>query len=308
MAILDIVLPVFVVIGLGYALRRRGILHAQANAAVSRLVFYVAAPSLLFHSTAQESFDWGISLPVLAVVGGITVLLALGVYLACGRMPPDRRGVFAQGAHRTNMVFMGVPLLLNAYGSAGMAHAAVLIAFMVIVYSLLSVPLLILPHEKRSARDPRVWTDTLWRIAINPLVIGCGGGLIYALFFDRLPVTVERSLGMVGAIASPLGLICVGAEMDFGKLRAELAPAAAAAAVKLVAYPLLVFVALRGLGLQGLAVAVPVLLMACPTAVVSYIMAREMRGSAQLAAAIVIGTMAASLVTLIGWLAVLSRF
>jgi predicted permease len=76
---------------------------------------------------------------------------------------------------------------------------------------------------------------------------------------------------------------------------------------KLIIYPLLVFVGLHVLGRSGTALAVPVLILASPTAVVSFIMAKEMRGDAELAAAIVIGTTTLSLLTYLGWLILLGQ-
>lgn len=305
MNLLNILLPVFFVVALGFVLRVSGFIREPTNSALSRLVFYIAAPALLFRSTSRGGFDWSVSLPVLLTIGGITVLLALVVYAASARVAPERRGVFAQGALRSNMVFVGLPVIINAYGNAALGPAAVLIAFMVVVDNLLAVLLLTFPHARRGARDPRLWAHTLWRILTNPLIVGCVGGILCSLLGTHLPVGIDRTLALVGRIAAPLGLICVGAGLDFGKLRAEMPSLALPAAMKLIVYPLIVFLGLRSQGLAGIDLGVPVLITACPTAVVSYIMAREMRGSDQLAGAIVIATTVASLITLLIWLAVL---
>ena len=110
---------------------------------------------------------------------------------------------------------------------------------------------------------------------------------------------------MVGGTAPTLGLLCVGAGIDLRKLRAQLRTTSLVAVIKLLLYPAAGWLALHLAGLSGLDVTVPVLIMACPTAVISYIMAREMRGSESLAGAIVIGTTLASLATLLLWLALL---
>jgi len=115
-------------------------------------------------------------------------------------------------------------------------------------------------------------------------------------------VALDRALDLVGRTAAPLGLLCVGAGLDFGRLRDEVPATAAAAAVKLIAYPAAGYAALRLLGFEGPDLRATTLVLACPTAVISYVMAREMRGDGPLASAIVIGTTAVSLVTLAGWL------
>ncbi len=305
MDLINIVLPVFLVIGLGYGLRVAGLLSDQANDVVAKVVFYVAAPALLLHSTAQTTFDWRLRIPMLLVVCGITILVAFVVYAAGWRLAPERRGVLAQGAHRSNMVFVGLPIVLNAYGEAALAQASVLIAAMVVVYNLLAVLLLVLPHEQRRLADPRLWLNTAGAIVRNPLILACCGGVLYSLAGTDLPLSIDRSLALVGRAAAPLGLLSAGAGLDFRKLRAGLIGAVVAAGVKLIPYPALIFLCLRGLGFSGLDLAVPVLIVASPTAVVSYIMAREMRGDAHLAGAIVVISTVASLLTIMTWLAVL---
>ena len=305
MTLINIVLPVFLVIGLGLALRRLGFIREELNDGLSRLVFYVAAPALLFRSCAEGAFDWGARLPALGAVIGLTALVAVVTYVAGARLVPARRGVFAQGCFRSNTVFVGLPLVLSAYGDVALGPASVLIAVMVVVENLLSVMALTLPHHGRHAHQPALWRHTALRIVTNPLILACAAGIIYSLLGIRLPSGIDRTLELVGSTAAPLGLLCVGAGLAFEGLRAELPATLTASIVRLIVHPALIFLALRYLGLSGVELGVPLLIMASPTAVVSYIMAREMDGDAPLAGAIILISTAASLVTLIGWLVLL---
>jgi len=97
----------------------------------------------------------------------------------------------------------------------------------------------------------------------------------------------------------------VGAALRFRQLRSEIPGAATAAGLRLIVHPALIFLALRALGMRGVELGVPILVMACPAAVTSYIMAREMDGDAAFASAIIIGTTVAALLTLPAWLALL---
>lgn len=303
MHLLDIVLPVFLVIGLGRLLRRLGFLDVPVSGALSRLVFYVAAPVLLLRSIGAAPLHESLRLPTLGVLAGVTAFMALVAYLACWRCAPARRGVLAQGTHRSNMVFVGLPVVANAYGDGALGTVGVTIGFMVVLYNLLAVLLLTLPHRETSARDPRLWLATLRRMLTNPLVLGCLGGLLLSAGEVALPSFLDRALQLVGRTAMPVALLTVGADLDFRRLRGDLGPALLVALIKLVVYPGLVLLGLRWLGLSGTDLTVPLLIMASPTAVVSYVMAREMKGDAELAGAIVIGTTSLSLLTYIGWLA-----
>ncbi len=304
--ILDIVLPVFIVIGIGFVLGRTRFVDDRARSSFSWLVFHVAAPALLFRSTARTPVHEAFNLEILAVTGGVSILLAALVYLATTRIDPARRGVLSQGAHRSNMVFFGLPVILYAFGEEVLGPAAVLIGFMVVVYNLLAVLVLVLPHRSGNPGGG-IWATTALEFARNPLILACGGGLLLSATGIDLPLPVDCALELVGHIAAPLALFTVGAGLDFRRLRAEVKPAAAVSALKLLIYPALIYAGLHLVGAGKTELQVTVLIMASPTAVVSYIMAREMKGDEQLAAAIVIGTTLASLVTTSAWLA-LFRF
>ncbi len=305
MELLSIVLPIFLVIAVGRVLRLCGLVPPAVDAAFSRLVFNVSAPALLLRSAARTSLADAAYPRLLAVLIAVTVVLALAVYAAARRLPPARRGVFAQGAHRSNMVFVGLPIVVNAYGEPGLAAGAVVIGAMVVVYNLLAVLLLALPHRTRSARSPGLWVDAALRSLRNPLILGCGIGMLWSATGLGMPVVVDRTLELVGRIALPLALLSVGAGLDLRELRAEMVPTLLASGLKLVVYPVGIWLGLRAIGLGGLALAVPVLLLASPTAVTSYVMAREMQGDERLAGAIVVGTTLVSLATYVGWLALL---
>ncbi len=305
MELLNIVLPIFLVIALGYGLRAGRLITTEVDGALSRLVFNVSAPALLLRSTARTPLGEAADPRTLGVLVAITVSFALAVYLAARREPPARRGVLAQGSHRSNMVFVGLPVVANAYGEAGLAAGAVIIGVMVVLYNVTAVLLLTLPHQTRSARSFVVWTDAARRSLRNPLILGCAGGMLCSAVGLVLPTTIDRTLDLVGRVALPVALLSVGAGLDLRQLRAEMGATALASVLKLVVYPAAVWLGLRATGLSGLALAVPVLLMASPTAVVSYVMAREMQGDERLASAIIIGTTVFSLASFIGWLALL---
>lgn len=305
MTVLNIVLPIFLVIGLGYALRRLRFVTAEGNAVITRLVFYVAAPVLLVRGAAGTSLRSSLDPRILGVFIVVSALVAALTYALAFRSRPSRRGVFAQGAHRGNMVFVGLPLVMNAFGEETVGQVAVLVGAMVVVYNVMAIVVLTLPHHSGGPGGRVDLAGMLKRIAVNPLALGSAGGIVLSAAGIGIPRALGGAMDLVGGTALPLALVSVGAGLDLGRLRRELPGAMSTCALKLGLYPALVYFGLRALGLEGIALQAPVLLAATPTAVVSYVMAQEMQGDEQLAGAMVIGTTLLSLPTSILWLLLL---
>jgi predicted permease len=302
--IINIVLPVFLVIGLGYALGAIGWMGPAASSWLSKLVFYVAGPILLFRSAALTPLSKAIDLAAMSSIAVVTVLMAFAVYMACLRSAPSRRGVLAQGSVRTNQVFVGLPVIDNAFGSSVLGPAAVLIGFMVPVYNLLAVLLLALPHHAENPGGNRdLWKKATLDVLRNPLILGSMSGVLFSALSLPIPTAIDRSLDLVARMTLPAALLSVGASMDLGRVRTEIMPTAVSSFLKLIVYPAAIYLCLGMFGVTGLERQFVVLIYASPTAVVSAIMAQEMKGDEQLAASIVIGTTIASLFTLSGWIA-----
>ena len=302
MNILNVVLPVFLVIGLGFGLRRTGFLGEDISGVFSRLVYFVSAPALLARATAINSLDETFNPSVLLVVIVVSILVGGGTYIACFRSSPTRRGVIAQGAFRSNQVFVGLPIVIYAYGEDSINAVAVLVSFIVIVYNFQGAVLLILPQQDKSLRITTILARTSRGVLRNPLIIASLAGILFSLTGLDLPVALDRTLVLVGGTAAPLALIVVGAGLNFISLRGDLRTTLLVSLAKTILYPALVFAGLKMMGLSGLDLRLPVMIYASPTAVVSYIMARELGGDEKLAGSLVIGSTLISLVTIIGWL------
>lgn len=301
--IVNIVSPVFLVIGLGYLLGSIGWMGPAASSWLSKLVFYVAAPVLLFRSTAHTPLSRAIDPTTMASVAAVTVLTASAVYLVCLRSPPARRGVLAQGSMRSNMVFVGLPVIDNAFGPDVLGPAAVLIGLMVPVYNLLAVLLLSLPHREEGTGRQGIWKKAALDVLRNPLILGTLSGVLFSALNLPVPTGIDRSLELVARMALPAALLSVGAGMDLGQVRLEMLPTAAITSIKLIAYPAAIYACLGVFGVTGLERQFVVLLFASPTAVVSVIMAQEMKGDEHLAASIVIATTLGSLLSISAWIA-----
>jgi predicted permease len=204
---------------------------------------------------------------------------------------------------RSNMVFVGLPVIDIAFGPDVLGPAAVLVGFMVPVYNFLAVLVLALPHHAENPGDRALWKKATLDVLRNPLILGSMSGVLFSALNLPIPTSIDRSLDLVARMALPAALLSVGASMDLGQVRTEILPTAVISFIKLVVYPAAIYVCLGLFDVTGLERQFVVLIYASPTAVVSVIMAQEMKGDEQLAASIVIGTTMASLFTLSAWIA-----
>jgi predicted permease len=285
--ILTIVLPVFFVIGLGYLLRRTGMISADFIFQTNRLVFYVCLPLLLFYKIGTADFSANFNG---ALVLGSVATIATGFcisygYAALRRYPPASRGAFSQGSFRGNLAYIGLAIVLNAYGEVGFTKGGILMGFLVPTLNLFAILALLLPHRANDGpRGAKFW---LRQIAGNPLIIASFAGIGWSFFRLPIPVIAERSLHIATGMTLPLALIAIGGSFSLERLRGDLVRAGFATGIKLVWLPLLATFFLTLLGVHGEDLGIGVLMAGTPAATATYIMAHQMKGDAELAGAIV---------------------
>ncbi len=288
------ILPVFLLIFLGAALKLAGFLTTAFWEGAQRLTYFVLFPALLFVTLASADFGGLEVLPMAAALAAAVLVMA-GALIAARPWLAEGPGFTSlfQGATRFN-TYIGLAVALGVLGTAGAAAAAVAIALLVPLGNLLSVAVLA-RHD--AARRPGV-ARVLREVAANPLILACLLGLAVSGAGLGLPPVVEPVLSVLGRAALPLGLLTVGAGLDFAAARADGRLLASACVLKLVVMPALTALACWALGVGGLAAAVAVLFNGLPTAPSAYIMARQMGGDAKLMASIITAQVALSALTL----------
>ncbi len=123
-------------------------------------------------------------------------------------------------------------------------------------------------------------------IVTNPLVVACLGGILLQWLGMRPPAGIEPALRALGAASMPLGLLCVGAALDFGAARSWIGPVIASSVAKFLVMPMVTLLAVRLTGLGAPAATIALMFQALPTASSSYILARQLGGDAPLMAGI----------------------
>ena len=308
MEILQAVVPVFLVIGIGAAARRYRFLDDPFVDSANALVYYLLLPALLFHKIGTSDFRQAFSAPL--VLGGYLATGAaflLAFVLSRGmRMTPGERGAFVQGSFRANLAYVGLPIVFAYVGEEGLRKAGILLGFMVPLLNALAVVALVVPHGEGKGRGRENALRILRQLATNPLILSSFAGILWSLFRLPLPALVGNTLAILSAATLPLSLLCLGGSFTFGRARAGLRLSALAAFVKTVLLAAVGIAAYRWLGVSGDELRVGAIMTGCPTAVITYVMASQMRGDAALAGSIVVLSTAASAATISGWLHVLN--
>lgn len=303
MDIVQAVFPVFLVIAVGAAARKYRFLGEPFIDTANALVYYLLLPVLLFHSIGTSSFRQAFS-PAL-VAGGYaattaTFFLAILLARRLG-MAPAEQGSFVQGSFRANLAYVGLPIVVSAVGDAGLRKAGILLGFMVPLLNALSIVALVTPHGGGTDRGGDA-VRVLKQIVTNPIILSSFLGIVWSLFRLPLPGLVGKTFGILSSATLPLSLLCLGASFSFERARSGFRLAAIATALKVVLLTATGLFVYRALGVSGDDLRVGVIMLGCPTAVVTYVMASQLKGNPDLAGTIVIVSTAASAFTITGWL------
>lgn len=298
MHIINTIAPVFLLIGLGLFLRLGRFMSDDFAKSLNRLAYWVGLPCLLFYKVALTEHDFASAGKTFAVVFGATLVTVAAGYLTAFvmRIPAASWGTFVQGAHRGNLAYVGLAIIIYSLSKSGgdlrsadSAHteaiAILVLAMVVPLYNFISVTVLLVSKHQI---DRGMFVRICRGLVTNPLIIACVAGLAYSFFFDSLPMAFAMSLNALGQMSLPIALMSIGASLVGTKVICEnFKPAVAASLLKVLIAPLAGFLIARAVGLDRAEMLVAMIMLACPTAVASYVMTQEIGGNAPLSARIV---------------------
>ncbi len=290
--VIEIVFPVFFIIGLGFAIRRKGLVDDIFYEQTNRLVFYVCLPLLLFYKTGTADFSTSFNLRLVVTTAsavGCCFLIAW-FYGRWRNYPAPVQGSFCQGSFRGNLAYIGLAIIYNAYGDAGLSRAGVLLGFLVPVLNFFAILALLLPQQKKRTDVVEICTQVLY----NPLIPASLAGIGWSFFQLPMPAVIDRSLSIATGMTLPLALLSIGGGFSLNKLRGDIKTTIIATTIKLVLLPAVTALLMLSAGITGLDFAIGLLMAGAPTAVATFIMAGKMGGDEKLAGSIVIMATACS--------------
>jgi len=308
MEILQAVLPVFLVIAIGATARRFRFIGEPFIDTANRLVYYFLLPALLFYKIGTSNFLEAFNAHL--VIGGyaatIATFLAATVLSRNLDITPAERGSFVQGAVRANLAYVGLPVVYSAVGDTGLTKAGILLGFMVPLINSLAVVALVTPHGNGKQRGRENARRIAYQLATNPVLLSAFFGILWSLFRIPLPTLADRTLAILSSATLPLSLLCLGGAFSLERARSGFRLAALATGMKVILVTALAVAVYRWMGLTGDDLHVGVIMMGCPAAVVTYVMASQLKGDTDLASTIIVLSTAVSAITITGWLFLLS--
>lgn len=300
MAILDGIVPVFLLIALGYGLKKSGFLPLNVWGPIEKFAVYVLYPGFLVPAIWHANLDSASAGPIgLACLCAVLIAAAFGLLLKpfLKVSGPTYTSIF-QGLIRFN-AFVFIPVISAIYGADVMSVAAVALSALIPTVNFLCILVLARWGEPEDGRVVnRSLTGVLQALVTNPIFVACMTGL--ALNLLRVPeiAFLGTTLSRLGEAAIPTGLILAGAGLSFGYAFARPVLIGSITAFKLLVMPILTWGLCVLFGGDALAQGIALGCGATPSAAAGYVLARHMGGDAPLMAGIVALTTTLSALTL----------
>lgn len=298
---LNATIPVFLLMILGMAFMKLHIFDEVFVRKLNAFVFKVALPVLVFYDLCQEDFYtvWDMKYVVFCF---LATLFSIGLAIIVSFLLRDKsqQGEFIQVAYRSSAAIMGIALVQNLYGSAGMTP--LMIIGSVPLYNIFAVIVLVLFKPEREPLNRKQLISTAKSVIMNPILIGVLAGLLWALLQFPLPSIADRTLESIARVATPLGLMALGATFDIKKALAGIKTAGLGAFIKLIGLGCIFLPIAVALGFTGEKLTAALVMCGSPTTVSCYIMAKNMGHDGTLTSSTVMLTTFFSAFTLTGWL------
>ena len=316
---LNATFPIFLLMVLGYIFNKIGLMDEKAASWMNKFVFKVALPVLLFADLSKEDFAaaWNgrfVLFCFLATAISVLMITLLSMFLVKNK---GRRGEFIQGSYRSSAALLGIAFIHNIYGEAGTGMAPLMILGSVPLYNILAVIILMVTapsdyvmgdSSKESSSDNAkkvLIKKTLLGIIKNPIILGIFIGMIWSLLRIPQPKIFNTVVSNIASLATPLGLMSMGATFDFKKAANEIKPALCASFIKLFVLVAIFLPVAVTLGFSGEQLVAILVMLGSATTVSCFIMSKNMGHEGTLSSSIIMMTTFGCSFSLTFWLYIL---
>ena len=297
------VIPVVLLVGFGYFLKRQGYFSKATITPLNKLCFDLLLPIVTFNNIRKINLNEVFDLRFVLYAAGsiLAAIFLLVVIVPLFEKDKKKQGVIIQGIFRSNFVMLGIPLSSYIAGENSVVLASMLIMVIIPVFNAAAVILLSI-YGGCTVNKKRLITDVLK----NHMIIASALGIIVSLLHPPIPHFLDKSLTDIGKVGSVFPIIVLGAMLDFSKLSANFKNLLITVMGKLIGMPLIFITSAVYLGFSSNEIVALVALYGSPTAVISAVMAEQLGCDHELAAQVVVFSTVISCITIFGIVFVLS--
>ena len=296
--IINTVSPIFLIVIFGWVLRKIGVIHQDFIRQSIKFVFNVTLPALIFLKLATVDFSALFDGKIIVLVYGCMFIifflswLLSKIFIVKGK----GRGVFIQGGFWPNNVIIGLALIMNIFGEDAVSKMVMILIFLIPLDYMLSV--IALTISDRSSERGKVLVKMIKSVALNPVIISAIVAIIISLLRVPIPKILTNTGNYLAAITLPLALIGLGGTLKIKLLKNTSLITLGALIIKILISPLIATTIGYFIGYTGIDLGIIFILFACPTAIVSFILADAMTPHGEIAGNIVLTTTLASSITI----------
>lgn len=298
---LNATVPVFLLMMLGLFLKKLGWIDEDFAAKMNKFVFIVPLPVLVFNDLAAVDIRSVWDGRFVLFCAAVTVLsIAISAVISLIWKDFSIKGEFIQASYRSSAALLGIAIIQNIYGTAQIAP--LMIIGSVPIYNIMAVIILSFFGPGKNKLDKKMLKSTVKGILKNPIILGIAAGILWSLFKIPMPAIMEKTVTSVAAMATPMGLMAMGASFDIRKAFSKARPALLATFMKLVGYCALFLPLAVKMGFRKEELTAILVMLGSATTVSCFVMAKNMKHEGILTSSVVMLTTLLSAFSLTGWL------
>lgn len=313
---LNATVPIFLVMIVGWIIKRLGVIDDHFVNVANKYVFRVALPVLVFKDLAAADFKSQFDVKFVLYCMIVTTIMFSVIWILTDIFMKDdtEKGAFVQASFRSSAAILGMAFIQNMYQSTGMAPLMIVAA--VPLFNIFSV--IVLTFKAHPECHGKAVSDSVDKkenikkacvnIATNPIIIGILLGLVSSLIGINYPPIISKTVMNIAQTATPVALICIGAGFEGRKAVKKVKPTVIATFIKLALLAAIFLPVAVRMGFRNQELMAILIMLASPSTVTCYVMAKGMDNDDVLSSSIVVLTTLLSSITLTAWIFILRNF
>ena len=295
--VLNLTIPMFSLIGIGYLLKRVHFMSENDGAVLSKFAFYILLPPLMFTSILSGDASKSLNINFILSYEIITISIFVLTYLLglLFKLKTMEKAIFGLNAAYPNYGYIGVPLCILAFGT----NAAIPLALILLAdtFVLLTTLIFYKLTENRKTSPQELSKEIVQRFIYNPLMMSVFVAFIFSIADIKIVTAIDRTLSIVAASATAVALIALGVSLNVSSVKNQKSVLFFITVIKLIVHPILIFIVFQfQTGIDPMWVKTAIVCASLPVAANVFVLANYYKNfESESAAAITITTIVSSI-------------